>query len=124
MATPATSPFHIEVQTAGENATALLGGELDVAAAPRCEAGLEAAIESSDATVVVVDLSDLTFIDSRGMSSLLDVRRRLEARGRRMQVININPRVARFFEIAGLSELFDDEIGAAQSHPDPGAPAS
>lgn len=123
MATPATSPFHIEVQTAGENATALLGGELDVAAAPRCEAGLEAAIESSDATVVV-DLTDLSFIDSRGMSSLLDVRRRLEARGRRMQVININPRVARFFEIAGLSELFDDEIGAAHSHPDPGAPAS
>jgi anti-sigma B factor antagonist len=53
---------------------------------------------------VVVDLADLTYIDSVGIGLLVASRRRLDSEGRRFTVRNPAPQVLRLLEITGLVE--------------------
>jgi anti-anti-sigma factor len=112
MGTPALSPFQIEVRAAGDTMTIVLAGEFDLDAVRSFNACVDAAIESTE-RAVVVDMVDVTFIDSTAISALLQFRRRLGGQGRAMRVIPLRPSVARVFELAGLGDL----VGGA--HPQP-----
>lgn len=54
----------------GEHRVIRVGGELDLATVPTLEQELEEAMKPTDATAIVVDLSDLEFIDSTGIAVL------------------------------------------------------
>jgi len=80
-------------------------GEVDLAAAEALEAGLEAAIRES-AGALVVDLSEVTFIDSSGLQVLLRARALLGREDRALAVVCPFGAVRRVFELSGVSELF------------------
>ncbi len=81
----------------------LLRGEIDIAAAPKLRADLDDAVASDDADLVV-DCTDLTFIDSSGLSVLLAVVRELQASGRGLRVVNASNAVVRVIQVAGVTE--------------------
>ena len=56
---------------------------------------------------VIVDLTWCTFLDSRGLSALVECRSRLERLGRRLTVVLSNPNVLRIFQITGLDRRFE-----------------
>ena len=56
----------------------------------------------------MIDLSDLTFIDSTGVAALVDCHQRLNASGRRLCVINVGIQPAGVFDMAGLSETLTE----------------
>jgi anti-sigma B factor antagonist len=80
-------------------------GEIHVSTAPEFSRRLNEAIESGK-TQVVLDLSGVEFIDSTGLSVLLNGLRRVTRRGGRMALVCTNPTVLRLFVITRLDSTF------------------
>ena len=82
-----------------------LHGELDVASAD----GLANSLVELSGSTLVVDLSDLVFMDSRGIGALVRARNHIKARGRGELVLT-RPRVIvrRALEIVGLDVWITD----------------
>jgi len=81
-------------------------GEIHVSTAPDFSGVLAAAIEAGR-TALVLDLSGVMFIDSTGLSVLLNALRRLTRAGGAMALVCQNPTVLRLFEITRLDSTFD-----------------
>jgi anti-anti-sigma factor len=79
--------------------------EIDFLTAPLLEAELNRAIEEGDSKVVV-DLCDVTFMDSSGAHVLLNGSKRLRALGRGFSVICVRGSISRLLEILGLGDTF------------------
>ena len=64
--------------------------------------------------VVVLDLTELSFMDSTGITSLCQAQHRLDGQ-RRIVLLNASPFVLRVVEIAGLTGIFEigNETGSA-----------
>lgn len=76
-------------------------GEVDMLTAPQLGRRLLSLAEEGK-TALVVDLSRVTFMDSTGISVLLDALRRLSARRGTLALVCPTERVLRPFEITGL----------------------
>jgi anti-sigma B factor antagonist len=83
-----------------------VAGEIHVSTAPEFSERLNAAIADGK-TAVVLDLSEVTFIDSTGLSVLLNGLRRVTRMQGRMALVCANPTVLRLFEITRLDSTFD-----------------
>jgi anti-sigma B factor antagonist len=83
-----------------------VAGEIHVSTAPEFTGVLTAAI-AAGRTRLVVDLADVVFIDSTGLSVLLNALRRVRRAGGAMTVVCTNPTVLRLFEITQLDSTFD-----------------
>jgi anti-sigma B factor antagonist len=81
-------------------------GEIHVSTAPRFSLLLDDAIGRGK-TAVVLDLSAVEFIDSTGLSVLLNGLRRVNRQRGRMALVVTNPTVLRLFEITHLDSTFD-----------------
>ena len=62
-----------------------------------------------DARAIVLDLTEVEFIDSTGLSVLLNGLRSVTLRGGRLALAISNPTVLRLFEITRLDATFDIE---------------
>jgi anti-anti-sigma factor len=83
--------------------TVTLSGEYDLARA--AELRDDVLDEHDDQTQVVIDLTDVTFIDSSALRALLDVRNELDRRGATMAMTNPQPSVARVFDITAMGPI-------------------
>lgn len=81
-------------------------GEIHVSSAPELSGRLADALDRG-VTSLVLDLSQVEFIDSTGLSVLLNVLRRLTQRGGALVIVCTNPTVLRLFEITRLETTFD-----------------
>jgi anti-sigma B factor antagonist len=78
-----------------------LSGELDAASAPALRERL-AEVATRSGGPLVIDLTSLMFIDSTGLSVLLNARRRLTRRGRDFGVVCPTGHVRRILEVTKL----------------------
>ena len=83
-----------------------VSGEIHVSTAPEFQRRFDAAI-SCGKTAVVLDLSETEFIDSTGLSVILNGLRRVTRQRGRMALVCTNPTVLRLFEITRLDTTFD-----------------
>lgn len=81
-------------------------GEIHLSTAPRLWERLSSVIESGK-TMLVLDLSAVEFIDSTGLSVLLNGLRAVHQRDGRMALVCTNPTVLRLFQITSLDTTFD-----------------
>jgi anti-sigma B factor antagonist len=81
-------------------------GDVDAYTAPGLRSHLHAATEGGD-ELVVVDLADVTFIDSAGLGALVGAHRRMREGGGRLRIVRPPPLVARAFELTGLDGVLD-----------------
>ena len=104
-------------------------GEIHVTTAPEFSRRLNEAIARGK-TSVVLDLSAVEFIDSTGLSVLLNGLRRVTRAQGRLALVCANPTVLRLFEITKLDTTFDirtsreEAIAAVRQGNDQGAPQS
>ncbi len=80
-------------------------GEIHLSSAPDFSERLSAAIEGGS-MAIVIDLSGVEFIDSTGLSVLLNGLRQIAARKGNLAVVCANPTVLRLFQITGLDHTF------------------
>lgn len=94
----------IEIQTASDVPVVRLTGELDIDQAVRVREHLDKVIDSGSLRFVI-DLSDVSYIDSTGLGMLVAVHKRLVA-DQGFYVLTV-PRASqrKVFEITGLSSV-------------------
>ena len=83
-----------------------VSGEIHVTTAPEFSQRLNDAI-SAGTRGVVIDMSGVEFIDSTGLSVLLNGLRRVTRSDGRLALVVTNPTVLRLFEITKLDSTFD-----------------
>jgi anti-anti-sigma factor len=95
----------VQRHTFGTTAEVVVQGELDIASSPDLRREAEAAIRGGPERIVI-DLREVTFIDSSGISVLLRLRSRAIAQ--RVDMIVMRPTGApdRVFEICGIEGIF------------------
>lgn len=96
----------------GEAVTVVIAGELDHFAAPQIRHMLDDVLRDPSITDVVLDLENLTFMDSSGIGVLLGRLRILQSRGGTLSVKNMQPSVEKLFRLSGLQRV----IGIQQSN--------
>jgi anti-anti-sigma factor len=87
----------------GERYVITLTGELDLAGVDRVTQELLQA-EATDVSEVVLDLEELTFIDSSGIAVILAADARSRADGERLRLNGGSAHVRRVFELSGLTD--------------------
>jgi len=73
------TPLQITSNRDGDSVTISLLGDLDLASVRELGTAILVA-EKGDATLIVVDLAEVTFIDSTGLSQLMDAKKRNNGR--------------------------------------------
>lgn len=74
-------------------------GELDIATTPILERECAAAVAGDELTILVIDLTELSFMDSTGINLLVQMNERCPDR---LRVINGSPAVERILDITGV----------------------
>lgn len=85
-----------------------LAGEFDLSNASQLRERLAGAIESK-ASRIVIDMADVTFIDSSGLAEMVLARNNL-ASDRSLVISNLRPSVQKVFDLTGLSTLFGCDV--------------
>ncbi|WCB92087.1 hypothetical protein DSM104299_00769 [Baekduia alba] len=85
-------------------------GEIHVSTVPEFSGVLAAAVDAGR-IAIVLDLSGVMFIDSTGLSVLLNALRRVTRAGGAMALVCQNPTVLRLFEITRLDATFPIHAG-------------
>ena len=88
----------------GDVAAVTLTGELDVAGAALLEHEIERIVTDHDARHLVLDLSELDFMDSTGLRMMVLADQRAKEEGRELSLVRGRPDVQRVFEITRMTE--------------------
>jgi anti-sigma B factor antagonist len=86
-----------------------VSGEFDMGACRR----FRTASDRDDAELVVVDLRETTFLDSRALGELITLQRRTEIRGARLAILRPEGVADRIFKLTGIDShlpLYDDRV--------------
>jgi anti-anti-sigma factor len=86
------------------HAVVALRGELDLAGAGQLRARLRTACEENEGRVVL-ELSELAFVDSTGLAILVEYHEKTRVAGGRLTLVAPQPAVVRVLRITGLHEL-------------------
>lgn len=81
-------------------------GELDAASAPQLQAVLADLVDEQDELSIVVDLRELTFVDSSGLAVLARAQQRARDSGVRIALAHPSPAARKVLEISGLIARF------------------
>jgi anti-sigma B factor antagonist len=82
----------------------VLGGDLDMATRFQAEQALDDLL-ATPLEQLVVDLGEVTFVDSTGMGLVLEVNDRARAEGFRLRLLRGPEEVQRVFELAGVADV-------------------
>jgi anti-sigma B factor antagonist len=110
---PVPGSLSVSSQTEDDTVHITLQGELDLASAPQMQEHLRAAGEGAPSRVIV-DLSQLAFIDSTGLRVLLQADAHAREQGYELVLRPGDATVQRVFEVTGATEMlrFESAPGA------------
>jgi anti-sigma B factor antagonist len=97
----------LDVQTTPDGKTQIfvLHGTMDIATSPTVRAALVEAAEH-DRHDVIVDLSNLDFLDSTGLGALIGAHKRAKEHGGRVRLVVRDGQILRLLRITGLLGVF------------------
>jgi anti-sigma B factor antagonist len=93
--------FSVSRRRAGDVIVVAPAGEIDLATIGAVEAAVQAAL--AEAPALVLDLREVTFIDSAGLRLVLETSRRVD----RFSVVRGPGEVQRVFDLVGLDQRLD-----------------
>lgn len=98
----------------GNSLVVVPSGRMDSMTSPEFDRHLSAVIERGDVDLVV-DLSQLDYISSTGLSAFLAAAKKIKARSGRIALAGLNSRIRLVFEMSGFLRLFPifDNVDAA-----------
>jgi anti-sigma B factor antagonist len=109
---PMTPPFSANVVHLDGNAIVMLVGELDLDSGAVLARVLDELTENGPPEIIL-DASNLDFIDSSGIAVLIAAQERLRAKDRHLRISSPKPLVMRVFAITNLTEYLN--VGSSQS---------
>jgi anti-sigma B factor antagonist len=97
------SNFNVETRDGAQAVVIEVRGELDLASSPALEQELERGA-AAKAEVVIVDLRELEFMDSTGLSVLVRAHQRANDNGQRFGVVKGPQQVQRLLSLTGVAD--------------------
>ncbi|MBV9803999.1 MAG: STAS domain-containing protein [Solirubrobacterales bacterium] len=97
------SHFRLEVRNQGRAAVIAVSGELDLASSPALQEELDR-VAASDSELLIIDLRELDFMDSTGLSVLVRAHQRIEELGRRLAMVRGPQQVQRLLRLTGVAD--------------------
>ncbi|GAC1315723.1 MAG: anti-sigma factor antagonist BldG [Acidimicrobiales bacterium] len=98
--------LRVTVGTEGDEVVITLGGELDISTAPELWAAIDRAL-ANDHVTLVLDLSQLGFVDSTGLGVFVRAGKELRAKGGTLVLRSPGERVAKLLALTRLEEVFE-----------------
>ena len=98
------------VRSTSQNGVAsiALKGDLDIATLPELEAHL-APFQDDGVAAIMLDMRELTFIDTTGLHAIDRASQRAKASGQPLILIGTRPSARRLFEITGIGHILDGQ---------------
>jgi anti-sigma B factor antagonist len=96
-----TDALNIQI---GDDGSINVAGEIDMAGGPVLEAAI---LDCEGDGPLIIDLAQVSFIDSSGLRSLLEASRRARARGSSIHLRRVGSEVARLLDITGTTDQFE-----------------
>lgn len=84
-----------------------LRGQLDMATVPRLREAFDALLQRPVAADIVVDLAELTFCDSTGLTEFVRTEHALESVGRQLRLRRPTPPIRQILSITHLDAALD-----------------
>jgi anti-anti-sigma factor len=114
-------PFQISSDVQPQAATVAVGGEIDLGNVTELRSVLDVLVTATDGDIII-DLSEVSYLDSCGLHELLSAQSRVAALDRRFIVQQPSPIVLRLFELCDVTELFTvNADGDVATTPQPAA---
>ncbi|GKU84637.1 anti-sigma factor antagonist [Niallia sp. NCCP-28] len=96
----------IDVKEQDLNVEVKVCGEIDAYTAPKLRERIYSYSEKQGIKMVV-DLSDVNYMDSTGLGVFVGVFKNIRANNGELKLINLSERLKRLFEITGLADIID-----------------
>jgi len=108
-ATECTTPeaLTIQVNNVDGNALVCLGGRVTVDSSPELRSQLLLLLNQPNPPTLIIDLSDLSFIDCSGIATLIEALRIARQRHTNLQLRGLRDAPRHLLEVTGLLHLFD-----------------
>lgn len=103
---PSSRPFDVGVESRNGVARLALSGELDMLSAPRLSEWIEWA-ENDGAATIMLDLRDVSFIDSSGLRAFIQAHDRASSNGHQLLLVGATEAARRLFEMTGTEHMLD-----------------
>jgi len=96
--------MHIATTPGSDRYVITVSGEVDLATSPNLDSEIIAAIESGTNSVVI-DLTDVSFMDSSGLGVIVRGLKRCREADKELDLVITNERVLKVFGITGLDQV-------------------
>lgn len=81
-------------------------GEIDINSSPQIKKSFDKLI-SAKTPKIVINLSKVTYVDSSGLATLVEILKNMKSYGGRMRLACMSSKVKSLFEITKLEKLFE-----------------
>jgi len=81
-------------------------GEVDINSSPNIKKSFDKLI-ASKTPKIIVNLSKVTYVDSSGLATLVEVLKNMRSYGGKLRLTNMSSKVKSLFEITKLEKLFE-----------------
>lgn len=98
--------LEIRVEQLDNDQILKISGEVDAFTAPKLRDAIIPLTEKEN-TNVIVDLSDVSYMDSTGLGVFIGALKSSRGNGSSLKLQGLTDRVERLFQITGLSEIID-----------------
>ena len=96
------SHFRVTVHNEDRATVIAVTGELDLASSPALQEELDRI--SAESTLLIIDLRELDFMDSTGLSVLVRAHQHAEEQGRRLAMVKGPQQVQRLLSLTGVAD--------------------
>jgi anti-anti-sigma factor len=100
------STMDVELGVEHNEAVLRFAGELDMGVADDMRAMAAVTLERGGLTTLIIDLSEVTFIDSTGLSALVKAKELATEKDVAMVICGVSANAEKVFTLTGLSEYF------------------
>ncbi len=101
----------IRIQQTGEVMSAYLIGELDHHTAKEMREEIDNALDMNMPTLLIIDFSEITFMDSSGIGLVMGRYRKTSKAGAELHITGTSPQIYKVMKLAGIERLARLEKG-------------
>lgn len=96
----------VKIETKNGLAVCYVDGEIDINTAPGVKKSFDKLI-SSKTPKIIVNLAKVTYVDSSGLATLVEILKNMRSYGGKLRLSNMSAKIKSLFEITKLEKLFE-----------------
>lgn len=96
----------VKIDAKGALTICRVDGEIDITSSPGMKKAFDKLI-ATKAPKMVIELSQVTYIDSSGLATLVEILKGMRSYGGKMRLAGMSPKIKSLFEITKLDKLFE-----------------